>query len=274
MIPRITVIVIARRKRVRSSARICQTAYWQVTELRISRIVAGPTNGRMASLNASPVSVLIGGHCGVFARTLKYAANNPPKNITSEVMNRSIPRTGLLIPPCVSWGIDASGLCSTGSGWVSVVIAMVAAGSVGGRPAVPDVEHRPLGSDLGEVVEVVRGWRRRGRPFERVAFPRVVARWFAAAQRQEDVPEEQQHARCDGEPADGGQEVEVVPARGRGIVGDPPRHARQAELVHREEGQVEADEHDDELGLADRLVHHLAGHLGEPVVEAGHHAED
>ena len=34
--------------------------------------------------------------------------------ITSEVMNRSIPRTGLLMPPCVSCGIEASGLCSTG----------------------------------------------------------------------------------------------------------------------------------------------------------------
>ena len=55
-------MVIARRNRVRSSARICHTAYWQVTELRISRIVAGPTKGRIACLNASPVSVLIGGH--------------------------------------------------------------------------------------------------------------------------------------------------------------------------------------------------------------------
>ena len=36
-----------------------------------------------------------------------------------------------------------------------------------------------------------------------------------------------------------------------GVVGDPPRHARQAELVHREERQVEADEHQHELDLAE-----------------------
>ena len=48
--PRTTVTVIARRNRVRSSRRIAQTAYWQVNELRISRIVAGPTNGRICEL--------------------------------------------------------------------------------------------------------------------------------------------------------------------------------------------------------------------------------
>ena len=45
--PRTTVTLIARTKTVRSSRRIAQTANWQVNELRISRIVAGPTNGRM-----------------------------------------------------------------------------------------------------------------------------------------------------------------------------------------------------------------------------------
>ena len=45
--PRTTVTAIARRNAVRSSRRIAQTAYWQVNELRISRIVAGPTNGRI-----------------------------------------------------------------------------------------------------------------------------------------------------------------------------------------------------------------------------------
>src|SRR6478735_2442417 len=114
-------------------------------------------------------------------------------------MNRSIPRTGLLMPPCVSCGIDASGLCSTGSGWLSVVIAIVAARSVLGRPAVPEVEDRSFGPDLGKMVEVVGRWWRAGRPLERVALPRVVARRLAAAQRQEDVPQEQQHARRDRE---------------------------------------------------------------------------
>src|SRR6476660_8468678 len=112
-------------------------------------------------------------------------------------MNRSIPRTGLLMPPWVSCGIEASGLCSVGTGWVSVVIAIVAARSVLGGPAMPDIEKGSLGTDLGEPVEVVGGWRRAGRPFERVGLPRVVPGRSPAAQRDEDVPEQQDHARGD-----------------------------------------------------------------------------
>ncbi len=73
----------------------------------------------------------------------------------------------------------------------------------------------------------------------------------AAAQRQEDVPQEHEHARGDGEPADRREQVEVIPAGGRGVVGDATGHPGQTEFVHREERQVEPDEHDDELHLAD-----------------------
>ena len=69
--PRTTVTAIARMNAVRSSRRIPQTAIWQVNELRMSRIVAGPTNGRIARWKGSPVSGLIGGHCGALARRLK-----------------------------------------------------------------------------------------------------------------------------------------------------------------------------------------------------------
>ncbi len=69
--PRMTVTAIARTNRVRSSRRIIQTAYWQVTELRIRRMVAGPTKGRIWSVNGWPVSGLIGGHWAAFARMLK-----------------------------------------------------------------------------------------------------------------------------------------------------------------------------------------------------------
>ena len=65
--PRMTVTVIARRKTVRSSRRIAQTAYWQVNELRISRTVAGPTNGRILSVSVN----CSGGHWAAFARMLK-----------------------------------------------------------------------------------------------------------------------------------------------------------------------------------------------------------
>ena len=43
--------------------------------------------------------------------------------------------------------------------------------------------------------------------------------------------------------------------------------------MHREERQVEADEHQHELDLAEALVEHPAGHLREPVVQPGEHAE-
>src|SRR3954449_5545936 len=106
---------------------------------------------------------------------LKYAANRPAKNITSEVMNSSIPRTGLPSPP-EAWLSAVP--CARGSAGVSAVVsaAIVVLPSVRRGPAVPGVEHRPLGADLGEVVEVV-GRRRGGRrPLEGVALPRVVAR--------------------------------------------------------------------------------------------------
>src|SRR3954452_1620467 len=101
MMPRMIVTAIARTNRVRSSLRIFQIAYWQVNELVISRIVAISTNeyevtpsvvttGSTCRWNGSDVSGLIGGHWAALARMLKYAANSPPKNITSEVMNRSI----------------------------------------------------------------------------------------------------------------------------------------------------------------------------------------
>src|SRR4051794_25610470 len=109
----------------------------------------------------------------------------------SEVMNSSIPRTGLLMPPCESCGIEASGLCSLGTAWVSVVRAIVVARSVLGRPAVPDVEQWPLGTDLREPVEVVGRRRRAGRPFQGIGLPGVVASRSATAQRDEDVPQQQ-----------------------------------------------------------------------------------
>src|SRR5690349_16123472 len=105
----------------------------------------------------------------------------------SLVMNRIIPRTGLLVPPWVSCGMEASGLLSCGSSAFSSVVIVVG-GSVLGRPAVANVEEGPLGADLGQSVEVVRRWRRGGRPLERVGLPWVVAGDRAAAQREEHVP--------------------------------------------------------------------------------------
>ena len=43
--------------------------------------------------------------------------------------------------------------------------------------------------------------------------------------------------------------------------------------MHREERQVEADEHQHEVDLAEALVEHPPGHLREPVVDPGEDAE-
>src|SRR5262245_57662129 len=107
--------------------------------------------------------------------------------MTSLVRNSSIPRTGLPIPPRASCGSPATGLCSVVRAWLSAVIVVVR--SVADAP-VTGVEQGPLGADLGQPVEVVWRWRGAGRPFERVALPRVVAGRLAAAQRDEDVPQE------------------------------------------------------------------------------------
>src|SRR5689334_8056939 len=115
--PRTRVIPIARTNCVRSSRRIAQTPIWQVTELVIRIAVRIAANhGSPWRLNRSASSGATvggwGGHGTVDARTLKYAANSPEKNITSEQMNRIIPRIGLLIPPRVSWARPATGVAS------------------------------------------------------------------------------------------------------------------------------------------------------------------
>src|SRR5688572_33408956 len=114
--------------------------------------------------------------------------------MTSEVRNRSIPRTTLLMPPEVSWLRAATGLVSVVVRPVWVVIGSVLArgdgrgrGVASGFRAVAHVEHGSLGADLREPVEVVRRRWRRGRPFEGVALPRIVAGDLAAAQRDEDI---------------------------------------------------------------------------------------
>ena len=60
-----------------------------------------------------------------------------------------------------------------------------------------------------------------------------------------------------------------------GLVGvDAARHAEQAGNVHEVEGEMEADQEEPEVPLAQRLAQHAAGHLGIPVVEGGEDREE
>ena len=115
-----------------------------------------------------------------------------------------------------------------------------------GMVEVPD---RPLGTDGRDELEVVRDGGRLSDPFEGHAVPRVRADLLAFPQRLPHVYEEGQDRKGEYEGADRREHVEEAPAGVGRVSGDAPLHTPEAEVVLREEGQVEADEHDDERDL-------------------------
>ena len=64
--------------------------------------------------------------------------------------------------------------------------------------------------------------------------------------------------------ADAGHHIEV--SKLQSVIRNTARHTRQAHKVLREEGEVEADERNPEMGLAHGLVVHPATPLGQPEV--------
>src|SRR5581483_3032213 len=59
-----------------------------------------------------------------------------------------------------------------------------------------------------------------------------------------------------------------------GRVGDPPHHAAEADQMHGTENQIEKNERQPEMNLAQGFVHQPAEHLGEPEIESGEAAEE
>ena len=120
--------------------------------------------------------------------------------------------------------------------------------------------------DLRDLVEVED--RRRGRdlPLERARVPGVRLGDRAAHPARDHVVDEEHERRPEHEGRDRDEEVEV--AERLVVVGDAPRHPAQADVVHREERRVEADERQPEVPLPERLGVHPPGHLREPVVDA------
>ena len=59
-----------------------------------------------------------------------------------------------------------------------------------------------------------------------------------------------------------------------GRVGDTAHHSTKAEVVHREEGQVEENQGGEEVSLAERFIQHFAEHFREPEVEGSVDRED
>ena len=55
---------------------------------------------------------------------------------------------------------------------------------------------------------------------------------------------------------------------------NPARHPENARDVHEIEREMETDQEKPKVPLAQRLVHHAAGHLGKPIVEGGEDGEE
>jgi len=86
----------ARLRPRRSPLRMRQRPHWMTPELETRIRVAMITRGLMA--NSTP-SGRAGQWLPYFARTEKYAAKRPAKNMISLAMNSSMPSSAVLIPP-------------------------------------------------------------------------------------------------------------------------------------------------------------------------------
>src|SRR5439155_11710109 len=126
----------------------------------------------------------------------------------------------------------------------------------------------------GEIVE----WRRgRDAPFECRRFPGI-SRRFRALLHAPDQVDHEYDLGCHGEEGGVGyegmdrhklaHEFDILEVRVAAWI------ANNAQEVHRCEDRVDPNERQVKVNLAERLVHHAAEHLGEPVKRPGEHAKD
>lgn len=125
---------------------------------------------------------------------------------------------------------------------------------------------------FGIISEVFVRWRRGGLPLEGESAPGVAGGNLAFEDAPDGVEQEGKGGDCQDIGADRADQVQ----RGElGIVlGDAAIHPFQAQLVHRQEAEIEADERQGEVNSAQGFVHHASGHFGEPVVDSSVDAED
>src|SRR5579864_5094572 len=121
----------------------------------------------------------------------------------------------------------------------------------------------------------VIGRRRRIRgPLKCPGVPRIAAGRLTAEIGPGQVSQEDQNPSSLEENSDGHDQVPRVPTTARLIGIDSSRHAQQSWDMHEVECQVEADDENPEVQLAERLVVHLSRHLREPVVKGSEETED
>src|SRR5215216_4891671 len=129
------------------------------------------------------------------------------------------------------------------------------------------VPERMAARDDGDRLEVEVGrWRAR-RPLERVGDPRVVRGGRAPTYTQGEVDQGEQHAEPERECAHADDEVQGVPSEAAGIRVHAAGHAEEPEDVHREERDVEADEHGPEARPREALAEHPTRDLRQPEVQ-------
>ena len=140
---------------------------------------------------------------------------------------------------------------------------------------VVQLERWALGADAWHRGEVV-AWRWAGScPLQRVAVtPWVVdGHDLAVTVGLEDVPHEWDDGDCQDTSADGGYLVVDREAVGWQVVSVTTWHTCVTCPVLNQEGGVEADHGEPEVQLAQLLVQHASGHLGEPEVDTSEGCE-
>src|SRR5580693_2345792 len=140
---------------------------------------------------------------------------------------------------------------------------------------IVQLESRALGTDPGQLGEVVPRRRATGGPLQRVAVaPRVVdGDHFAVPPALEDVPDERKHRHAKDERPDRGHDVVGLESIGGQVIGVAARHTEIAQPVLNQERGVKTDERQPEMQLAQPLVEQPAGHLREPEVDTGERGE-
>ena len=88
------------------------------------------------------------------------------------------------------------------------------------------------------------------------------------------IDQKNQYADSHQHGAAGGNQVGIAPLHFRQVGVDAASHAVEAQQMHREKCEVEAEKEQPEVHFAQALVHHATGDLGKPVINRAEQRED
>ena len=104
--------------------------------------------------------------------------------------------------------------------------------------------------DLRNAGEVVGRWGGVHGPFQGVRLPGIGRGESAETEVQQKIQNDHRYAHRHDKAADGGEQVEPVPAEAGFIGVHAPRHAKQAGEMHQQKGRVKADKRQPEAPFA------------------------